>query len=226
MSTYHKINSLYLRDPATKNKKLLIGHYAHPAFEYLARNTWTFTEKIDGTNCRIILPPYHEDGKQYGISFGGKTEEASLPAKLVKRLQERFMTNEARAKLAEMFPGGAVLYGEGYGPGIQAAGKNYRADQDFVLFDIAVPDAERPGKAWWLERANVFDISETLGLDIAPAVGCGTLDDMVDMVRSGYQSRWTEAGPFPAEGIVARPTCELLTRGGERIITKLKFRDF
>ena len=43
------------------------------------------------------------------------------------------------ANLGEVFPdGAAVLYGEGYGAKIQKGGGNYRADQDFVLFDVRV----------------------------------------------------------------------------------------
>jgi len=41
--------------------------------------------------------------------------------------------------------------------------------------------------------------------------------------RAGLVSKW---GDFEAEGIVARPAVELKTRAGERIITKLKTRDF
>ena len=62
-----------------------------------------------------------------------------------------------------------------------------------------------------------------LGLDIVPLVGRGTLHECIDRVRGGMQSTW---GDFQAEGIVARPVTELCTRGGERIITKIKCRDF
>lgn len=43
------------------------------------------------------------------------------------------------------------------------------------------------------------------------------------MTRKGIKSQW---GDFIAEGIVARPATELLTRNGERIITKIKHKDF
>jgi hypothetical protein len=219
MTPYCKIQTVYLRDPQTNFKRLLIGQYALPAFEYLALNDWVFTEKVDGTNIRVMIPDYREDGKQFGITFGGKTDEAQIPAKLVAKLEERFHSDETRAKLAEMFPeGDACLYGEGYGAKIQSGG-NYRPDQDFVLFDVKVGE-------WWLERANVEDIAGKLGLDVVPIIGRGTLPDMVEMVKAGFNSTWTHSGPFSAEGIVARPVCELKTRSGDRIITKLKHRDF
>jgi hypothetical protein len=217
MKEYHKIQTVYLRDPATNFKRLLEGQYAIPAFGYLENNPWVFTEKVDGTNIRVMLPNYREEGKQFGISFGGKTDEAQIPATLVRRLEERFHSDETRAKLAEMFPeGNACLYGEGYGAKIQKGGGNYRQDQDFVLFDVKVGD-------WWLERSNVEDVAGKLGLDVVPIIGKGSLLTMVAMTRQGFKSQW---GDFPAEGVVARPVCELKSRNGERLITKIKCKDF
>ena len=46
---------------------------------------------------------------------------------------------------------------------------------------------------------------------------------MIQRVQCGFDSRW---GVFGAEGIVARPICELMNRQGERVITKLKCKDF
>jgi len=39
----------------------------------------------------------------------------------------------------------------------------------------------------------------------------------------GFMSAW---GEFKAEGIVARPSIELIARNGKRIITKIKHKDF
>lgn len=355
MNEYHKIQTVYLRDPATSFKTLLMGEYALPAFQYLARNEWVFTEKVDGTNIRVMLPGYNEDGKAYGVTFGGKTDAAQIPATLVARLEARFHTDEQRAKLAEMFPTGACLYGEGYGAKIQRGG-NYRPDQDFVLFDVLVrttcahcranatqsglttprgsanpvttpgesplqntkphdttpnggeeihrqcatsisgpssestlpttsecspnktasapfADSQRAARGavegrspsplttatrpiesegysaghatppstkskstmsgstrllctcadWWLERHNVEDVAEKLGLDVVPTLGTGTLVEMVALAQEGFDSTW---GMFAAEGIVARPACELVARNGHRIITKIKHKDF
>jgi hypothetical protein len=228
MSEYHKIDTVFKRDPATKHKTLIEGAYSNPAFEYLAANAWTFTEKVDGTNIRVIIGSTTEPGFSgedrviigQTVTFGGKTDEAQIPAKLVQRLQERFMVIEQRNKLTDMFPDGAVLYGEGYGMGIQAAGKHYLPHQDFALFDVRVGQ-------FWLERHNVEDVAAKLGLDVVPILGYGTLFEMVEMTRAGFNSRWGgEHGAFPSEGIVARPRTELCDRAGKRIITKLKHKDF
>ncbi len=55
MREYHKIQTVFLRDPETNHRTLLEGQYAEPAFEFLAGNRWVFTEKVDGTNIRIIV---------------------------------------------------------------------------------------------------------------------------------------------------------------------------
>ena len=209
MKEYHKIQTVFKRDPVTNHKTLLEGEWSMPEFEYLADTTWEFTEKVDGTNIRVMF-----DGES--VVFGGKTDAAQIPAFLVNRLQEIFHTIAARKKLSEVFPSGACLYGEGYGAKIQKGGGNYREDQDFVLFDVKVGD-------YWLQRKDVEDVAANLGIDVVPVIGSGTLHEMVDAVRNGIVSRW---GSFDAEGIVARPTVEFLTRNGHRIITKLKHRDF
>jgi hypothetical protein len=75
----------------------------------------------------------------------------------------------------------------------------------------------------WLERENVVDIAEKFGIRVVPIIGEGTLSEAIEMTRKGFKSVW---GDFTAEGIVARPKVELLSRRGERIITKIKNRDF
>lgn len=227
MKEYHKIQTVWHRDPETNHKTLLEGKWSEPEFEYLAGNQWEFTEKVDGTNIRVML-----SGDR--ISFGGKTDNASLPAALVGRLESRF--HPQRDRMFEMFPHGACLYGEGYGARIQKGGGNYRPDQDFVMFDVWVPNVVQIsggpaveavfgpcGDGWWLTRDAQADVGSKLGLDLVPAIHRGTLYEMIGMARNGFHSQW---GKFLAEGIVARPIIELKKRNGERIITKIKHRDF
>jgi hypothetical protein len=206
MQEYHKIQTVYLRDPATSYKTLLEGQFALPEFAYLADNMWFFTEKVDGTNIRVMF-----DGD--AIAFGGKTDNAQIPFPLERKLEGRFLPQIET--FGSTFVDGICLYGEGYGEKIQGGGK-YRQDQDFVLFDINI-------SGWWLQRADVEGIAAMLGLDVVPIIGTGTLYDMVERAKAGFTSQW---GSFMAEGIVARPTCELRSRGGGRIITKIKYKDF
>ena len=207
MTEYHKIQTVFKRDMSSKRKTLLEGEWTLPEFEYLANNQWVFTEKVDGTNIRVIF----KDG---GVLFGGRTDAAQIPAQLVARLNERFLP--LVDKMGEAFPEGAVLYGEGYGAKIQKMGGSYRPDQDFVLFDVLV------GR-WWLRREDVEAVARNIGLDVVPVIGEGTLHDAIAMARNGIRSTW---GDFEAEGIVARPKVELVSRNQDRIITKIKSRDF
>ena len=206
MKEYHKIQTVFKRDPETRYKTLLIGEYSMPEFEYLRNNDWVFTEKVDGTNIRVMM----NDGV---ISFGGKTDRAQIPADLINRLQTMF---PPYGRMQETFDCDVCLYGEGYGAKIQKGGGNYRDDQGFVLFDVKIGD-------YFLQREDVEDIASKLRIDVVPVIGLGSLDEMVEMTRKGFDSLW---GNFTAEGIVARPQTELKTRDGKRIITKIKHKDF
>ena len=217
MKEYHKIVTVLKRDPATKHKTLLMGDWACPEFGYLAECPWVFTEKVDGTNIRVMFNSLYRADSGNKVTFGGKTEAAQIPAFLVNRLQERFLSNEGLEALSRAFPdGSACLYGEGYGAKIQKGGGNYRSNVDFVLFDVRVGD-------FWLRRADVLDVAIKLDLEVVPVIGIGTLHEMARLAQDGIRSEW---GDFPAEGIVARPATELCTRSGHRIITKIKHRDF
>lgn len=213
MTEYHKIKTVFNRDPENM-KFVLEGQWATPEFEYLADNEWVWTEKVDGTNIRVMW-----DGTS--VTFGGKTDNAQLYMPLVQKLQETFDTSPSRKLFGEVFgvePETSVcLYGEGYGTKIQKGGGNYRADGvDFVLFDVKVGD-------WWLQRKDVEDVAVKLGIKVVPIVGRGTLTEAVEMVKNGFNSQW---GDFPAEGLVCRPATELNDRAGKRIVTKIKCRDF
>lgn len=201
---YHKIQTVWLRDPATNHKTLIPGAWARPEFEYLRGLNWVFTEKVDGTNIRIIL-------KNGASMIGGKTDDAQIPSFLIGRLRE-IGDAAVAAGLVDM-----VLYGEGYGAKIQKGGGNYLDRADFVLFDIwSAPDI-------WLERANVDDIGAKLGLKVVPILAAAPIAAAIEMARVGFNSQW---GPFPAEGLVMRPRVELRDRRGERVITKIKTKDF
>jgi len=202
---YHKIQTIFLRDPENKYKTLLEGQFALPEFEYLANNLWVFTEKIDGTNIRIIW-----DGER--VSFGGRTDNAQIPTFLYNRLSELF-PSELFLNLYKENP--MVLYGEGYGAKIQSGGNYIPDGVNFILFDINIGN--------WMPRDVVEDIAGKLSIQTVPIVGEGTLYDAVELVREGFKSK---VGTQIAEGLVMRPSVELVGRTGNRIISKIKYKDF
>ena len=155
MKTYEKIETLYQRD-IEGTKKLMPGVYRNPTIEYLKDNIWQWTEKVDGTNIRVQW-----DG--HSVSFGGRTERASIPAPLVNRLNERF-GGEENAQLFEQLFGEreVILFGEGYGAGIQKVGKAYKADGvDFILFDLLIGSNYQP-------RESVERCAQSFGIGIVP----------------------------------------------------------
>lgn len=205
---YHKIETLFERDEKT-----------HKVFPDKIRNqvygifkSWQFTEKIDGTNIRVIW----QDGK---LTFGGKTDKAQLPADLVKYLYETISID----KMREIFPDcSAVVYGEGYGAGIQKGG-SYSKTKQFIVFDVLVDNK------WWLNWENTCDVAEKLGLKTVPFIGEMKLEEGIEMVRKGFSSPLAKeqtGEDYPAEGIVGRTVETLFDKKGHRIIIKLKTKDF
>lgn len=200
---YPKINSIWKRD----DKGLIqTGQFSRPEFEYLANNEWIATEKVDGTNIRLTYTPE-------GLEIGGRTSKSQIPARLLAALEPyRSFT------LDDISPGAsqAVLYGEGYGAGIQKGGGIYRPDPGFVLFDVRVGE-------WWLRRDDVVDVANRLGIDVVPEVARGNLYELCSVVSEGIGSRW---GEFTAEGVVAVPSTPLFSRGGNRVMVKIKTVDY
>jgi hypothetical protein len=204
----HKIPTVYKRDPQNK-KHLLEGVFSLPELNYLKNNEWVFTEKVDGTNIRVMW-----DGKN--VTFGGKGDNSQIPASLVTVLNSTFLTPDKKQMFETGFPNGVCLYGEGFGVGIQSGGKYIINGVNFILFDVLIQN-------WWLQRQNIEDIASKFGISVVPIIGYGHLFDMIDQTRTGFKSQW---GDFIAEGIVARPVVELKSRNGDRIITKIKYKDF
>lgn len=207
---YHKIETLYERDMATF--KVDSSRLKNPAYSLI--KTWQWTEKIDGTNIRVTW----QDGK---LSFAGKTDNAQIHGDLIKHLYEII----APYKLAETFPDTtAVIYGEGYGAGIQKGGL-YSPTKKFIVFDVLV------GGKWWLNGGNTCDVAAKLGLDVVPEFGEMTLEEATKMVRRGFESRLQgghdgKQAKMRAEGLVGRTTETLFDKKGARLIVKLKTKDF
>jgi hypothetical protein len=204
MKEYHKIQSIFKRDE--KTHKFIIGEYSRPEFKYLEGNKWIFTEKVDGTNIRV-------NWDLNKVEIGGRTDNTQLHIDLLTELQRLFPVE----KFNSLYPDTQMtLYGEGYGAGIQKGGGNYSQKKTFVLFDVLIGE-------YWLSRENIIDIANRLEINYVPVIGWGNISYMIDIVKNGLKSKW---GDFIAEGIVARPECELFARNGQRIITKIKHKDF
>lgn len=207
MTEYHKIETLYERDEKTHRLKpeLILKNSVYGLLK-----EWEFTEKIDGTNIRVIWMP----GDSV-VRFGGKTDAAQIDTQLLHTLQSQFTIE----KMASVFPDTqATLYGEGYGAGIQKGG-GYSDTKKFILFDVLVAET------WWLNWVNVCDIASKLVADTVPYIGNMSLNAATEMVRIGFPSRLNN-GKIMAEGLVGRPAECLFDKKHARLIVKLKTKDF
>ena len=78
-------------------------------------------------------------------------------------------------------------------------------------------------KTFELDKPQAVKLTEGIEVDVVPIVGTGTLAQAIELVKGEHKSKW---GDFQAEGVVIKPKVELFNRKGERIITKVKHRDF
>ena len=208
---YPKIETLYNRDP--KTFKVIVDQIRLPEFDNVRR--WHVTEKVDGTNIRVMW-----DGVKKELTFGGRTDNAQMPTSLVTYLQQTFTPDMFAA-----FDGSVTLFGEGYGEKIQKGGGNYRKGVSFRLFDVLVG-------SWWVSPNDVADIAQNLNIHTVPSYGIidylpKSLDDLLKIDSGKSKTAYLDGGDgLTPEGIVARSYPLMMTRGGSRIMWKLKYRDF
>lgn len=207
MHEYHKIDCLYYRDPDTR--MLDSSRYRNPCVEYLKDLLWVFTEKVDGTNIRVVW-----DG--YRVSFYGRTDRAVIPDGLMKRLEELFGGEENEQLFEQRFGNKEVIiFGEGYGGKIQA-NVGYRPNEDFIIFDVEI-------NGNMLMREDVKDIASMFKCSIVPIAITGTIADAVKYVSGFPKSMLNES--VQMEGVVGIPAIGLKDKSGNRIITKIKVRE-
>lgn len=212
---YHKIQSLYKRDLKTKR---FTTEFSRPEFEYLYGLQWTGFEKINGTNIRIEFDQIAELDNDLDIAIYGRGENSQIPPGLLYKLGEIFIEEKMEHTFGRP-ESPVILYGEGVGPKIQPPGERNSKDFDFILFDIRI------GR-WWLLQDDVTNIAKSMGLKRAPEIFEGDLDSAEIAVQCGFPSRIADDFTLPAEGLVLRPKLDLFARNGDRIITKLKTKDY
>ena len=212
MQEYHKIETLYQRD-MEGSKKLIEGVFRDDAVSYLSLLQWEWTEKVDGTNVRV-----HWDGHK--VEYGGRTDKAQMPVQLMDKLNEYFGGETNAQVFEQMFADkDVILFGEGYGAKIQSGGDYTDGKSvDFILFDVMIDGL-------YLERKNVESIASAFGINAVPVVFIGTVRGAVDFVKD-HQMSTLGNHKHEMEGVVGRPKVELKDRRGNRLIVKVKYRDF
>lgn len=212
-TTYHKISGPFRR--AADMKSVDVGNFVNPTVELLAHSdVWLFTEKIDGTNVRLIW-----DG--HNLSYNGRTNNADLHKDL-KTILDALWTERPgmEEQIEELFgEKEVIIVGEGYGPGIQKGGGNYATQKKFIAYDVIVN-----GK--YLGYANSRELLESLGIPWLQAIlpFPENLVYGIDIVANGLYSRFG-GQDFFAEGLVAITERPLYDNNGSRLIVKIKHED-
>jgi hypothetical protein len=206
---------------------------------------YTFTEKIDGTNVRIILMQ-----KDYLI---GSREEL-LHAKGDRVFNPQLGIVEHVREIAKslvtqrLFDGAFVIYGELYGSNVTAASKNYTSKREpyFRVFDIAEFSSSLVSQvlqmpveqiASWRDNGGTPFLNETafhgwcgeLCLTTAPSVvhqkgesldtsHTGILDFLREVIPTTYVALDEHANGRP-EGLIMRTP-------DRSFIAKLRFEDY
>lgn len=203
---YPKFYGPYIRNRETKK---LDTELPRPELAPYMNDTthWWVSEKMDGTNTRIIW-----DG--YKLVVKGRTNASQLQGYQTELLNE--LTQNGNYKFDETFGEKEVtIYGETFGGKIQANPHN--ADPQFQVFDINIDGV-------WLMYDDVKSIAEQLGLDYVEHELLPNWQAVFEYFSQTGRTR-TSKGEY-YEGLIAIPEHMPLTRTGERVITKVKMNDF
>lgn len=175
-----------------------------PELEYLADIPFIWTEKIDGTNLRVIFDSAGD------FEIRGRTDKAQLHPDLIRNVTAMFQNVEAS---------NLIFFGEGYGAGIQKIGANYRPDKSFIGFDLYNTEKD---------FFYPFELTKELyghhKIDFVPEfLPKYSIYEMMQFLAGEPKSYF---GDFEPEGYVGQPLVPLYTQYGERIKIKMKVRDF
>lgn len=237
MSAYPKTENLYARDDATHK---LTGVLRRTDFGQVDR--WLVTEKIDGTNIRLV---YRADrpGRHGVFDVLGRTDAAALPKNFQDEALSGVDFDRMAAALAAVDEVGRaeamVVYGEGYGPGIQKGGGDYGPRKALRLFDVVTYLVDEDGgySRLWRTWEDVETVAEVLGLKTAPVlIENAKVGTVLEYVRSQPYSRVAVedkeiveyeqvADVRVMEGVVARTDPYLFDYRGNRVLFKLKGHD-
>jgi hypothetical protein len=212
MIPYPSIESVWKRE----GKYLVPGAIREPVVECVRE--WFLTEKVDGTNIRLIF-------SEEGLDVRGRTDRAQFKPSQLDFLRGLVDVDHAKEMLRHPTrPDWVVtVYGELFGPGIQRGG-HYASGLRFRAFDVMFGDTT------WGDRDDLVTICERLGLEYVPVVATMTdLDQLprttADMTTLVGTSAVAETAGLQMEGIVARPALTLLDKRGNRVMFKLCYRD-
>lgn len=204
MKEYQKIETLYKFDSDVKKFR---KEFYNPIVEYLKDCKWYGTEKIDGTNIRILWNGHH-------FEFGGRTDNAVIPKELMKVLTDKFNDDMELVFEQKFGQKEVMLFVEGYAGKIQ--GGIYSGSESIIGFDIMIGDI-------YLDKLVSFQIFKELGIDVVPLLEFNNLQEAINYVKTHNQSIIQPESKI--EGLVCFPAQRIYDHMNNRIIVKIKNKD-
>lgn len=238
--TYHQIDSK-------------TGRLSEPAIAF--EGTVSGTEKIDGTNARILLGPDSEyiigSREEFLHASGDLIPNKSLgiveAAKPVAESIRSAAYTIAVGLGADPADGLIVLFGEVYGSGIGAAHKNYAAKGEtrtgFRLFDVAIFEDMETHMSWpiekfsgwrdhggqrFLSQAQLTDFAEACKVGLVPLlfqIDAGSMPTTVEAAKDFMYIHATTTKARLSEGH-GDPEGIVVRTNDRRVIAKMRFEDY
>ena len=206
---YKKYSSPFKKDEKFKNTEELS--------QSLPTGDWIVTEKIDGTNIRIIID------KDKNVHFGSRKLILNPEDKSSKIFMDCVADVNVN-KLIEYFKeveSTVVIYGEGYGAGIQKGGI-YSPVKNFRVFDIRIGDAYQDWE--FIEKVCIANqLNMVPKLLISSSLNYSTCTSILSNFK---KTMILDGDGGEPEGVVFKFNPTLLNKYGERLIFKVKFKDF
>ena len=224
---YHHIDAPTIQDDdyGREHKKRILtctclpATFRDPLVGMLRGCPWVIRRKLDGANIRIQW-----DGEQ--ALWNGKTNNFQCGARLTEYMNNTFLEEIFEEKFGRDV--NVVIFGEHMGPKVQGNELDLDDDQIFV-YDVNI-------NGFWQPKENVREIASYFGCLTCYDVMWGRdfNDNIVDYSCEALEKRslrdiimLVTAGRFKTwEGIVATPEVECRNQKGERVIVKVKTKDY
>lgn len=225
---YHHIDAPTIQDDdyGREHKKRILTctclpeTFRDPLVAMLRHNLWVVRRKLDGANIRIQW-----DGEQ--ALWNGKTNNFQCGANLTEYMNNTFLEEIFEEKFGR--DANVVIFGEHMGPKVQGNELKLEKDQVFV-YDVNINGFWQP-KETVREIAGYFGcftcydemwihncFNDGISVSDSPALEKQTLRRIITGVAAGTYKEW--------EGIVATPEVECRNQKGERVIVKVKTKDY
>ena len=211
---YEKFSSPFVKDDRFLNTAILS--------QALPKGKWILTEKINGSNIRIILTKPNDDG-EIEVHIGSRKlilNPDDKGSKVFFDCLDEVNLNKLRKYFKDV-NSTIVIYGEGYGSGIQK-GSIYSHKKNFRVFDIRIGQAYQD---WSFVEKVCVDNQLSL-VPVYNIVDIISYDGCVSHLNYFQETLIKEGDGGRPEGLVYKFEPVLLNKYKERLLFKVKFEDF